>query len=161
MPGHISHLNTLYSLGISLIKSKQSRAIPIFLPRKKPTPIQQGFKSSSSSTSTAQGQDPSRETHPAAAVTPCHRLRSGPAGAAAQRSHQAPGTLCLTVLPTHPVPPEVKISPCEILPHVLDIHRSHPEPGISFSGDIQHPPGHGPVQPALGDPALAGGWAGL
>jgi len=29
--------------------------------------------------------------------------------------------------------------------------------GVSFSGDIQHPPGQGPVQPALGDPALAGG----
>ncbi|GAB0185534.1 mitochondrial enolase superfamily member 1 [Grus japonensis] len=29
--------------------------------------------------------------------------------------------------------------------------------GISFSGDIQNPPGHNPVQPALGDPALAGG----
>jgi len=29
--------------------------------------------------------------------------------------------------------------------------------GVSFSGDIQAPPGQGPVQPALGDPALAGG----
>jgi len=28
--------------------------------------------------------------------------------------------------------------------------------GFSFSGDIQNPPGQGPVQPALGDPALAG-----
>jgi len=28
--------------------------------------------------------------------------------------------------------------------------------GFSFSGDIQDPPGHGPVQPALGDHALAG-----
>jgi len=27
----------------------------------------------------------------------------------------------------------------------------------SFSGVIQDPPGHGPVQPALGDPASAGG----
>jgi len=25
--------------------------------------------------------------------------------------------------------------------------------GVSFSGDIQAPPGQGPVQPALGDPA--------
>jgi len=32
--------------------------------------------------------------------------------------------------------------------------------GVSFSGDIQHPPGRGPVQPALGDPASAGGWTG-
>ena len=30
----------------------------------------------------------------------------------------------------------------------------------SFSGDIPDPPGHGAVQPALGDPASAGGWAG-
>ena len=32
--------------------------------------------------------------------------------------------------------------------------------GVSFSGDIQDPPGHSPVQPALGDPASAGGWTG-
>ena len=32
--------------------------------------------------------------------------------------------------------------------------------GVSFSGDIPAPPGLGPVQPALGDPALAGGWTG-
>ena len=30
--------------------------------------------------------------------------------------------------------------------------------GVSFSGDIQNPPGWGPVQPAVGDLALAGGW---
>ena len=30
--------------------------------------------------------------------------------------------------------------------------------GVSFSGDIQALPGRGAVQPALGDPALAGGW---
>ena len=29
--------------------------------------------------------------------------------------------------------------------------------GFSFSGDIQDPPGGGPVQPAVGDPASAGG----
>ena len=29
--------------------------------------------------------------------------------------------------------------------------------GVFFSGDIQDPPGHGPVQPAVGDPALGGG----
>jgi len=28
---------------------------------------------------------------------------------------------------------------------------------VSFSGDIQDPPGQGPVQPAVGDPASAGG----
>ena len=32
--------------------------------------------------------------------------------------------------------------------------------GVSFSGDIQDPPGRGAVQPALGDPASAGGWTG-
>ena len=29
--------------------------------------------------------------------------------------------------------------------------------GVSFSGDIPAPPGRGAVQPALGDPASAGG----
>jgi len=29
--------------------------------------------------------------------------------------------------------------------------------GVSFSGDIPAPPGQGPVQPAVGDPASAGG----
>jgi len=29
---------------------------------------------------------------------------------------------------------------------------------VSFSGDIQDPPGQGPVQPAVGDPASAEGW---
>ena len=29
--------------------------------------------------------------------------------------------------------------------------------GVSFSGDIQGPPGQGPVQLAVGDPASAGG----
>jgi len=29
-----------------------------------------------------------------------------------------------------------------------------------FSGDIQDPPGRGAVQPAVGDPAWAGGWTG-
>ena len=29
--------------------------------------------------------------------------------------------------------------------------------GVSFSGDIQDPPGGGPLQPAVGDPASAGG----
>ena len=32
--------------------------------------------------------------------------------------------------------------------------------GVSFSGDIPDLPGQGPVQPALGDPASAGGWTG-
>ena len=30
--------------------------------------------------------------------------------------------------------------------------------GVSFSGDIPALPGRGPVQPALRDPASAGGW---
>ena len=29
--------------------------------------------------------------------------------------------------------------------------------GVSFSGDIQDPPGQGPMHPAVGDPASAGG----
>ena len=32
--------------------------------------------------------------------------------------------------------------------------------GVSFSGDLQDTPGRGAVQPAVGDPAWAGGWAG-
>jgi len=32
--------------------------------------------------------------------------------------------------------------------------------GVSFSGDIPDLPGQGPEQPALGDPASAGGWTG-
>jgi len=32
--------------------------------------------------------------------------------------------------------------------------------GVSLSGDIPDPPGQGPLQPTVGDPALAGGWAG-
>jgi len=32
--------------------------------------------------------------------------------------------------------------------------------GVSFSGDIQDLPGRDAVQPALGDPASAGGWTG-
>jgi len=31
------------------------------------------------------------------------------------------------------------------------------EVGVSFSGDIQDPPGQGPMQPAVGDRASAGG----
>jgi len=29
--------------------------------------------------------------------------------------------------------------------------------GVSFSGDIQDPPGQGPLQPTVCDPALTGG----
>ena len=29
--------------------------------------------------------------------------------------------------------------------------------GVSFSGDVQAPPGQGPLQPTVGDPALTGG----
>jgi len=29
--------------------------------------------------------------------------------------------------------------------------------GVSFSGGIQDPPGQGPLQPTVGDPASAGG----
>jgi len=32
--------------------------------------------------------------------------------------------------------------------------------GVSFCGGVQALPGRGAVQPALGDPAWAGGWAG-
>ena len=32
--------------------------------------------------------------------------------------------------------------------------------GVSFSGDIPAPPGQGPLQPTVGDPAWAEGWTG-
>jgi len=32
--------------------------------------------------------------------------------------------------------------------------------GVCFSGDIPAPPGQGPLQPIVGDPAWAGGWTG-
>ena len=43
----------------------------------------------------------------------------------------------------------------------MDVHQYSQDGTIlslfSFSEDIQNPPGQGPVQPALGDPALAEG----
>jgi len=36
-------------------------------------------------------------------------------------------------------------------------NQQHPHGG---SGDIQAPPGQGPPQPTVGDPASAGGWTG-
>jgi len=36
-------------------------------------------------------------------------------------------------------------------------HVNEGQEGVSSSGDVQDPPGQGPVQPALGDPASAGG----
>ena len=44
-----------------------------------------------------------------------------------------------------------------VWPETGDFQENAKEEAISFSGDIQDPPGQGPVQPALGDPALAGG----
>jgi len=38
-----------------------------------------------------------------------------------------------------------------------EVHGDMGGCGVSFSGDIQDPPGQGPVQPAVGDPASAGG----
>lgn len=34
-------------------------------------------------------------------------------------------------------------------------HWNRTPSGVSFSGDTQNPPGHSPVQPTLGEPALA------
>ena len=48
----------------------------------------------------------------------------------------------------------------ELLPSESDRVLAQPAQGgcgVSFSGDIQDPPGQGPVQPAVGDPASAGG----
>jgi len=51
----------------------------------------------------------------------------------------------------------------ELLPSEGDgalAHAAQRGCGVSFSGDIQDLPGRGAVQPALGDPAWAGGWTG-
>jgi len=51
----------------------------------------------------------------------------------------------------------------ELLPSEGDGALAQAAPGgcgVSFSGDIQALPGCGSVQPALGDPAWAGGWTG-
>jgi len=48
----------------------------------------------------------------------------------------------------------------ELLPSESDgalEQAAHGGCGVSFSGDIQDPPGQGPVEPAVGDPASAGG----
>ena len=50
--------------------------------------------------------------------------------------------------------------PQRSLQSVLDILMHLSCCGVSFSGDIPDLPGHGAVQPALGDPAWAGGWTG-
>lgn len=44
--------------------------------------------------------------------------------------------------------------PCELAP------RNRFPSAASFSGAVRAPPGHKPVPPAVGEPALAGGWAG-
>ena len=48
----------------------------------------------------------------------------------------------------------------ELLPSEGDgalAQAAHGGCGVSFSGGIQDPAGQGPVQPAVGDPVLAGG----
>ena len=39
----------------------------------------------------------------------------------------------------------------------MELEQSRGGCGVSFSGDIQDPPGRGPVRPAVGDSASAGG----
>jgi len=48
----------------------------------------------------------------------------------------------------------------ELLPSEGDGALAQGGCGVSFSGDIPDPAGRGAVQPALGDPAWAEGWAG-
>ena len=63
-----------------------------------------------------------------------------------------------------------KNTPYFPLPHIFLYQRCKSNPldgaleqaaqggcGVSFSGDIQDPPGQGPLQPTVGDPASAGG----
>jgi len=44
-----------------------------------------------------------------------------------------------------------------LLHSVADEQNAQGGCGVSLSGDVQAPPGQGPVQPAVGDPASAGG----
>jgi len=55
----------------------------------------------------------------------------------------------------HPTPPAFLRA--HLFPLLLQRSPSQGGCGVSFSGDIQAPPGQGPVQPAVGDPASAGG----
>jgi len=73
---------------------------------------------------------------------------------------------------TNKLPQESKCCNPHAGPHILHEHEEELLPsegdgalaqaaqrgcGVSFSGDIPTPAGRGPVQPALGDPASAGG----
>ena len=67
------------------------------------------------------------------------------------------GSLCVSV---HLASAHFSACSCEAVPVLVCLYvRVSPSicMCISFSGDIQDPPGRGPVQPAVGDPASAGG----
>ena len=54
-----------------------------------------------------------------------------------------------------PAEPEEELLPCEGDGALAQAAQGGG--GVSFSGDIQDPPGQGPLQPTVGDPASAGG----
>jgi len=63
--------------------------------------------------------------------------------------------VCFTSVPLsvlgHPLQP---LTSCHCFSFCMALASCH---GVSFSRDIQDPPGQGPVRPAVGDPASAGG----
>ena len=63
-----------------------------------------------------------------------------------------PCSIFLFILPSHANSLAFPLDSCP-----SNLCNTYPVCGVSFSGDIQDPPGQGPVQPAVGDPALAGG----
>ena len=66
---------------------------------------------------------------------------------------------CLQALPSRLFPSHPRMKKNIYMAPVLILRQQAPALTrcISFSGDIPDPPGQGPVQPALGDPASAGG----
>ena len=66
--------------------------------------------------------------------------------------------ICRVDISSHPSEPEEELLPSEGAGALAQAAQRGC--GVSFSGDIPAPPGCGAVQPAVREPAWAGGWAG-